>query len=74
MQDGAGSENILPPDWAVSAPSNTQEKRAMRTPVRTLLATLACALPAVAQSTVAEPRASDNTEKLWRIEVTGISG
>jgi hypothetical protein len=46
----------------------------MRTQVRTLLATLACALPALAQGTVAEPKASDNTEKLWRIEVSGISG
>jgi hypothetical protein len=41
----------------------------MRTPVRTLLATLACTLPALSQSTVAEKHDAD-TEKLWRIQVT----
>jgi hypothetical protein len=45
----------------------------MRTPACTLLAVLACTLTAGAQGTVAEKRTGD-TEKLWKIEVTGISG
>lgn len=39
-----------------------------------LLATIAFAIPAVAQTKAAEVKAEVKTEKLWKIEVTGISG
>jgi hypothetical protein len=45
----------------------------MRTQACTLLAVLACTLSAVAQGTVADKRTGE-TEKLWKIEVTGIGG
>ena len=45
----------------------------MRTQARTLLAALAFALPTLAQ-TQAVAAKPEGTEKLWKIEVTGISG
>ena len=47
----------------------------MRIKANALLATLAFALPAMAQ-TVAEPaaKADGKVEKLWKIEASGISG
>ena len=46
----------------------------MKTPACNLLVSLAFALPAVAQTTMAPARPSSDTEKLWKIEATGISG
>ena len=46
----------------------------MRTNAGVLLAALAFALPALAQ-TKTDPRpAEGTTEKLWKVEATGISG
>ena len=45
----------------------------MKTPAYARLVSLAFALPVAAQSTVAT-KAIGNTEKLWKIEATGISG
>ncbi len=46
----------------------------MRTQARTLLAALAFAIPALAQTKAPEPKATANTEKLWKIETTGLGG
>lgn len=39
-----------------------------------LLAALAFALPAVAQTEGQESKEKKNVEKLWKIEATGLSG
>ncbi|MBL8751036.1 MAG: hypothetical protein JNK78_17890 [Planctomycetes bacterium] len=39
-----------------------------------LVAAIGFALPAVAQTKAAEVKAEVKTEKLWKIEVSGISG
>lgn len=47
----------------------------MRIKSGVLLAALAFALPATAQQTEAtESKQASNVEKLWKIEVSGISG
>ena len=46
----------------------------MRTQVFALLAAAAFAFPAIAQEGTETPAAKSNTEKLWKIETSGISG
>lgn len=46
----------------------------MRIKAGVLLAALAFALPAVAQTTGQEAKTEGKVEKLWKIEVSGISG
>jgi hypothetical protein len=46
----------------------------MRTQARTLLAALAFALPTLAQTQAAPAKPEGATEKLWKIEASGISG
>lgn len=48
----------------------------MRTPACTWLAALTLALPVLAQTKaqVQEPAAKQGTEKMWKIETTGLGG
>jgi len=46
----------------------------MRTPARMLLAALTLALPALAQIQAPAAPAKDGTEKLFKIETTGLGG
>lgn len=46
----------------------------MRIKAGALLAAFAFAVPALAQTKAAETKADAKTEKLWKIEVSGISG
>lgn len=46
----------------------------MRIKAGVLLAAFAFAVPALAQTKATETKADANTEKLWKIEVAGISG
>ena len=46
----------------------------MRLTASALLAVCAMAVPAMAQTKGQQPEAKANTEKLWRIECSGISG
>lgn len=46
----------------------------MRITAGVLLASLAFAIPAAAQTAGQEAKPEVKTEKLWKIEVTGISG
>ena len=46
----------------------------MRTTASVLLATLAFALPAAAQTEGQESKTTGNVEKLWKIEASGIGG
>ena len=46
----------------------------MRLTASAMLAVLALTMPALAQTKGQEVKAKGNTEKLWRIEVSGISG
>ena len=46
----------------------------MRNQASALLAAFVFALPAVAQTRAQPAKATEPTEKLWKIETTGISG
>ena len=46
----------------------------MRTQAYSLLAALAFAVPSFAQTEGQDAKPASNTEKLWKIEVSGISG
>jgi hypothetical protein len=46
----------------------------MRIQASALLAAFAFALPAVAQTEAQPAKATEPTEKLWKIETTGITG
>lgn len=46
----------------------------MRTQARTLLAALAFALPTLAQTQAVAAKPEGATEKLWKIEASGIGG
>ena len=46
----------------------------MRTQAYSLLAAVAFALPTLAQTEGQEKKQASNTEKLWKIECSGIGG
>lgn len=46
----------------------------MRLTASAMLAVFALAMPAMAQTKGQEVKAQANTEKLWRVEVSGIGG
>ena len=60
--------------WTVRRSSPTNNQKTMRLTASALLAVFALAVPAVAQTKGQEVEAKANTEKLWRIECSGISG
>ena len=50
------------------------ESKRVRTPAYALLAAMAFAVPALAQTEGQEAKPTSNTETLWKLECSGIGG